>query len=77
MTIQTAIQLPEEVYERLKSLADSIGQTPADFISQAILEHMEDLEDVILAEEALRKLEAGESRTYTLEEVSRELGLDD
>lgn len=77
MTIQTAIQLPEEVFERLKSLADASGQSPTDFISEAILEHIEDLEDVMRAEEIMKEIQAGRMKTYTLEEVERELGLDD
>jgi RHH-type rel operon transcriptional repressor/antitoxin RelB len=77
MTIQTAIQLPEEAYERLRSLAEAKGQSPTDFMSKAILEYLEDIEDVMRAEEIMRKIEAGESRTYTLEEVERRLGLDD
>jgi RHH-type rel operon transcriptional repressor/antitoxin RelB len=76
MTIQTAIQLSEEAYERLKSLAEAQGQSPTDFMSKAILEYMEDLEDLIRAEEVMRDLESGKSRTYTLDEVERRLGLD-
>jgi RHH-type rel operon transcriptional repressor/antitoxin RelB len=77
MTIQTAIHLPEEAYERLKSLAQSRGQSPDDFMSKAILEYLEDLEDLMRAEEVMRDIEAGKSRTYPLEEVERRLGLDD
>lgn len=77
MTIQTAIQLPEETFERLKSVADEMGQTPSDFIFAAIQEHLEDMEDVIRAEAILKEVKAGRMKTYTLEEVERELGLDD
>ena len=77
MTIQAAIQLSDEAYERLKSLAEAQGQSPNDFISRAVLEYMEDLEDLMRAEEIMRDIEAGKSRTYTLEEVERRLGLDD
>lgn len=77
MTIQTAIQLPEEAYERLKSLAEAKGQSPTDFMSEAILEYIEDLEDVNRAEAILKEVKAGRMKSYTLEEVSRELGLDD
>ena len=76
MTIQTAIDLPEEAYEQLKSLADANGQPPTDFMSRVLLEYLEDIEDVARAEEIMRKIEAGESRTYTLDEVERRLGLD-
>ena len=76
MTIQTAIQLQEDVFERLKLLANAYGQSPTDFISEAILERIEELEDVARAEETLKKIESGDMRTYTLDEVKRELGLD-
>ena len=76
MTIQTAIQLPEEAYERLKSLAEAKGQSATDFMSKKLLEYLEDVEDVARAEEIMRKIESGESRTYTLDEVERRLGLD-
>lgn len=45
-------------------------------MSKAILEYIEDLEDVARAEEIMSKIESGESKTYTLEEVERRLGLD-
>ena len=77
MTIQTAIKLPEEAYERLKSLAESQGQSPTDFMSRALLDYLEDLEDIARAEEIMSKIESGERKTYTLEEVERRLGLDD
>lgn len=76
MTIQTAVQLPDEAYERLKSLADASGQSPTDFMSKALLEYLEDVEDIARAEEIMSKIEAGERKTYTLEEVERRLGLD-
>jgi RHH-type transcriptional regulator, rel operon repressor / antitoxin RelB len=77
MTIQTAIHLPEEVFERLKSLADASGQSPTDFMSKAMLEYVEDLEDAARAEAIMKKIEEGTMKTYSLDEVSRELGLDD
>ncbi|PCO26306.1 CopG family transcriptional regulator, partial [Morganella morganii] len=43
----------------------------------AILEHLDDLEDLYLAEQRLIDVRAGRSRTYTLDEVERDLGLAD
>jgi RHH-type transcriptional regulator, rel operon repressor / antitoxin RelB len=77
MTVQTAIQLPEEAFERLKSLAVAKGKTPSDFMSEALLEHIEDIEDAAQAEAILKEVKAGRLKTYGLEELSRELGLDD
>ena len=39
--------------------------------------HLEDLEDVRIAEEALEGIRIGEERTYSEEEVRAQLGLDD
>ena len=77
MTVHTAIQIPEETFERLQSAAAELGETPGNVILAAIEGYLEDREDVRRAGEILRKIESGEMRTYTLEEVERELGLDD
>jgi RHH-type rel operon transcriptional repressor/antitoxin RelB len=77
MAKQTAIRLPDETYERLQALAARTGRTATFYIRQAIEKHLEDLEDIYMAEQVLEKLARGETRTYTLEEVERKLGLDD
>ena len=77
MTIQTAIQMPEETFERVQSAATEMGETPGNVILAAIEGFLEDREDVRRAEEIMKKVQSGEMRTYTLEEVERELGLDD
>ena len=38
------------------------------------MEHLDDLEDIYLAERRLEDLRAGRTRTFTLEEVERDLG---
>ncbi|WP_428425631.1 type II toxin-antitoxin system RelB family antitoxin [Pararhizobium sp.] len=77
MTRQTAIRLPDETYERLQTLAERTGRTATYYIREAIEQHLEDLEDIYLAEQALGKLKRGEMGTQTLEEVERKLGLGD
>ena len=39
--------------------------------------HLEEIEDIYIAEKRLIDLRAGRSRSYTLDEVERELGLAD
>ena len=39
--------------------------------------HLEDLEDIYLAEKALEDIRAGRVKTISLDEMSRRLGLDD
>lgn len=71
-----AIRLPEDIERRLEALAAATGRTKTFYAREAILEHLEDLEDVYLAERRLEALRAGKTRALTLEEVERELGLE-
>jgi RHH-type rel operon transcriptional repressor/antitoxin RelB len=73
----TSVRLPEEAERRLDALARSTGRSKAFYIREAILEHLDDLEDIYLAEQVLGRIRMGEERTYTLEEVERELDLAD
>lgn len=77
MAKQTAIRLPDETYERLQALAARTGRTATYYIREAIEQHLEDLEDIYLAERELERVRRGESRIYSLEEVEKELGLGD
>ena len=70
------VRLPEEIEHRLVNLAKKTGRTKSFYAREAILEHLDDLEDIYLAEKRLENLRAGRSRTYTLEEVKKELGLE-
>jgi len=72
-----AIRLPAEVENRLAALAKATGRTKTFYAREAILEHLEDLEDLYLAEQRLIANRAGKSKTHTLEEVVRSLGLED
>ncbi len=71
------IKLPEEIDSRLERLAKATGRTKTFYAREAILAHLDDLEDLYLAGQRLIDNRAGRSRTYTLEEVERELGLED
>lgn len=77
MAKQTAIRLPDETYERLQALAARTGRTATYYIREAIEQHIEDLEDIYLAEQELERVRRGESRIYSLKEVEDELGLGD
>jgi RHH-type rel operon transcriptional repressor/antitoxin RelB len=45
-----AIRLPEAIEKRLDQLAKSTGRTKTYYAREAILAHLEDLEDIYLAE---------------------------
>ncbi|HAP44133.1 MAG: CopG family transcriptional regulator [Spirochaetes bacterium GWD1_61_31] len=70
-----AIRMPAEVEARLDRLSKRTGRTKTYYIREAVLEHLSDLEDLYLAEEELRAIRAG-AKTYSLEEMKVELGLE-
>ena len=49
-----ALRLPPEIEKRLASLAKKTGRSKSFYAREAILAHIEDLEDVYLARKALR-----------------------
>ena len=72
-----AIRLPESIEKRLEKLAKRTGRTKTFYAREAILRHLEDLEDVHAAEHVLERVRAGREKTFKLDEVSERLGLDD
>ena len=77
MSKQTAVRLPDELYERLQSLASRTGRTATFYIREAVEEHVQELEDLYLAEDVIKRRAAGDDRTVSLDELSKRLGLDD
>lgn len=73
MSKQTAIRLSDETYARLQSLADRTGRTATYYIREAIEEHLDDLEDIYLAEQVLERVRRGEEQTMSPEEFWRDL----
>jgi len=71
------IRLPKEIEARLDALAKSTGRTKTFYVREAILEHLEDLEDYYVAEQRMADLEAGLTQTIPFEEVMKEYGLED
>jgi len=71
-----AVRMPAELEARLDILAKRTGRTKTYYVREAVAEHIDDLEDLYLAEEELRAIKAG-ARTWSLEEVRKDLGLED
>ncbi len=70
-----AIRLPRSIEKRLDKLARRTGRTKTYYARQAILEHLEDLEDMYLAEGVLERIRDGEERTIPLKRVMKRHGL--
>lgn len=58
-----ALRLPEDIEKRLGVLAKKTGRTKSFYAREAIVEHIEELEDYYLAEERL--LTRGESVSWS------------
>ena len=71
-----AIRLPESIEKRLERLAKRTGRTKTYYAREAILKHLEDLEDVYEAERVLERIRAGEERTIPLKQVMKRHGLE-
>jgi RHH-type rel operon transcriptional repressor/antitoxin RelB len=70
-----AIRLPESIEKRLEKLAKCTGRTKTFYAREAILKHIEDLEDVYEAERVLERVRAGKERPHVLNEVATHLDL--
>ena len=70
-----AIRLPDNIEKRLDRLAKRTGRTKTYYAREAILQHLEELEDIYLAEKRLAEIRAGRVRTIPLEKVMRRYGL--
>lgn len=71
------IGLPEDIEERLDSLARRTGRTKTYYAREAILRYLEDMEDICDAEQRLSELRAGQSHTIPLEEIQTRYGVED
>ena len=71
-----ALRLPDEVSQRLQRLADLTGRSKTFYMIEAIKQHLDDLEDLYLAEQRLIDMRAGKSETVPLEEVMKRYGLE-
>ena len=64
-----ALHLPDEVARRQNWLADRTGRSKALYVVEAVRRHLDDLEDLCLAEQRLIDIQAGKSQAVPLDEV--------
>ena len=64
-----ALRLPPKIEKRLDALAKKTGRTKSFYAREAILRHIEDLEDFHLTRRRL----ARKAKSVTLEELEQEL----
>lgn len=73
----TSVRLSSELEQRLDQLVKVTVRNRACYVREAIEAHLDDLEDIYLADQAMGVLRAGRSRRHGLSEVEAELGLED
>jgi RHH-type rel operon transcriptional repressor/antitoxin RelB len=64
-----SIRLPETIELRLTKLSELTGRTKAFYVKEAIIEHIDDLEDIFLAEQRYADVQSGKTKTIPLNEV--------
>ena len=68
-----AIRLPDEIEKRLESLAEKTGRTKSFYAREAIMEHLEDIEDYYLA---VHRIENPPERIWSLEQLEKDFDLE-
>lgn len=71
-----AVRLPPLIEARLDALAKATGRTKTYYVREAILEYLDDLEDIYLAEQRLIDIRSGKTQTVPIEEVMKRYGME-
>lgn len=70
------LRLPDDVSQRLQKLAQMTGRSKTYYMVEAIREHLDDFEDLYVAEQRLIDIRSGKTQTVPLEEVMKRYGLE-
>ena len=73
----TGVRFTPDIDRRLAHLAKETGRTKSFYVRQAVLDHLDDLEDAYLGAAVLERVRLGKERVFTTEQVRKDLGLDD
>jgi RHH-type transcriptional regulator, rel operon repressor / antitoxin RelB len=66
---QLSIRVPPEIEQRLAELARRTGRSRTFYIKEAILDHLDELEDAYLGEQALQEVRESGEPAIPLEDV--------
>ncbi|HWU61760.1 MAG TPA: CopG family transcriptional regulator [Ensifer sp.] len=75
MNKRVTIEMPEEIHELVAAEAARGGVEPDAYVLDLVVQKLEDLHDIALAEAELARIHSGESKVVSAEEFWR--GLDD
>jgi RHH-type rel operon transcriptional repressor/antitoxin RelB len=71
MNIMT-IRLPDDVCSRLIDLSTATGRSKSYYIREALVEYLEDMEDIYMADQRREELETKKSHTIPFDEIVKE-----
>ena len=71
-----SLRLPDKVSKRLEKLVELTGRSKTYYMVEAICEHIEDLEDLYLAEQRLIAIRAGETKTIPIGKLLKRYGME-
>jgi RHH-type rel operon transcriptional repressor/antitoxin RelB len=71
-----SLRLPDDIQNRLQRLAQLTGRSKSSYMIEAIREHLDDLEDLYLAEQRLADIRSGKTQTIPMEDVMNRYGLE-
>ena len=71
------IRIEEDVDARLERLASETHRTKSFYVREALMEHLDEIEDIFLAETRLEAIRSGSEKTIPLEEVMRRYDVED
>jgi len=67
-----SVRLPEDIEKRLSYLSKKTGRTKTYYIREAIVDHLDDLEDIYLSVQRLEQ----PAKRWTLEELEKDVDLE-
>ncbi len=74
--MSVSLRLPEDLNQRLSSLAEQTGRSKTFYMLEAIKQHISDLEDLYLAEQRLINIRTGKTQPVPIEEVMKRYGME-
>lgn len=55
-----SVRLPEDLEKRLEALAKATGRSKTYYVREALIQKLEDMEDIYMAEAVLERIASGE-----------------
>ena len=76
-TATVSFRTTPELKQRVSLLAKKTRRSTSFYSNLLLDEYLSDLEDIYLSEEVAAEIKSGKQKTYSAEEVYKELGLED